>query len=172
MSNEVSAGRRIYDELQNDPSYTLTKARAAYREAFGVPHNHKSIDEQYINLVKHHFGFVRTFTRVLPKVALPVRIALAFYLRELGDRKSKKSFAMRIAEEIQMEEAQRLKKEYMTTRRPRLNAYDAEVEAAEQVNRTFLLQGKRRGILSVNKILDLFRHPGRIGSRVGRGKRR
>src|SRR5262249_8263129 len=129
MSAGVRMVRAIYELLQIDPSFTLTKARAKYREAFGIRHDDESIDKEYMWCVARHLGSPRMFSWCAPDVAIPLRIALAMLLRESSVRKKRKGLKsqktplmLRLGEIAQMEEAQRLKSEIMkrsVTRRGR-----------------------------------------------------
>jgi hypothetical protein len=170
MSDETLAARDIYERFQIDPSFTLSRARVAYREAFGVSHEHKSIDEQYLELVAGHFGYARLFTWCAPDVAIPLRIALAFFLREMSGRKSKDSSALWFGKRTQMKEALELKAKYM--KEEHLSADDAELKAANEIYRTYIWRGQRRSLLTVNQMIEGFSHPARYGIRSVRRRSR
>lgn len=96
MSEEEQAARELYKKTQD--GMTLTKARAAYRAAFGVGVNDPSINAEWGPLLARHCGgFIRTAsgsTRAFPyeegpNVAVPLRIALAHYLRPGGSQQRK-----------------------------------------------------------------------------------
>jgi hypothetical protein len=161
MSEDVLKVRDIYERWRTDPSFTLAKARAKYLELFGISHNHKRINDEYISQVLTQFGYARLFSWTGPDVAIPVKIALALFLRELGGRKRKTATFGEIA---QMEEARRLKaelKKKSTMKKSR--AYDAEVAAAEVVSRGFMWRGRKRRFLTKTQILERFKNPGRYG---------
>jgi hypothetical protein len=168
LSDDVLKARDIYKSLEEDPSFNLTKAHAKYLELFGVSHADESIDEEYIALVRQHFGYSRMFSRTNAEVALPLRIALAFYLRRRRGRKHKTSVMVRHAKIAQMEEAQRLKTKYM--KEMHLSAARAELRAAEELLQTFEWRGERHSFMTVDQMLDAFRHPNRL--RSGRRPRR
>lgn len=161
MSNEVLAARRIYERLQSDPSFTVTRARAAYREAFGVSPDDPSIDMKYAERIVGHLGYARLYSWCAADVAIPLPIALAYFLREISGRKSKTSPALRHGEIAQMEEAKQLKAKLMDELDKK--AGDAEEDAAEISFDTFEWRGQRRSLLTKKQILERFRHPTRYG---------
>src|SRR6266498_4112408 len=117
MSDELLAARRIYNALMTDRSFTLAKARIAYRKAFGISYDDKQIGAAYRDLVNRHFGSARLLTWSPEDIPVPARIALALYLREDMGRKQGKqkgSAAVSLEDKFLMEEAQRLKKHYRT----------------------------------------------------------
>jgi len=57
ISDDVLKARDIYKSLEEDPSFNLEKAQNKYREVFGISHDQGSLDEEYIALVRKHFGY-------------------------------------------------------------------------------------------------------------------
>jgi hypothetical protein len=167
MSDDVLKAREIYKSLEEDPSFTLEKAKDKYQEAFGIPHDHGSLDDEYMALVRKHFGQARPYTQPDAEVHLPVRLALAFFLRELHGRKRKTSLTLWLGKVTQMDEAQALKTRYMNEQQ--LSAEEAEVRAAEELHRTFEWRGQRRSLMTVTEMLEWFGHPGRYGWHGRRG---
>jgi hypothetical protein len=170
MSDEVLKARDIYKSLEEDRSFTLRNAHAKYREAFGISHDHGGLDQEYIALVRKHFGYPRLFTRTDADVSIPVRLALAFFLRESHGRKRKMSLTVLAGKTAQMEEARQLKARYMSEEH--LSAEDAEVKAAEELQQTFEWRGRRGSLMTVDEMLEWFSHPGRYGLPSTRAPRR
>jgi hypothetical protein len=170
MSDEILKARNIYKSLEEDPSFSLKKAKDKYREVFGISHDHGSLDKEYIALVRKHFGYPRLFTRTNADLSIPVRLALAFFLRELHRRKHKTSLTVLRAKTAQMEEAQRLKPKYMAEEH--LSAEDAESEAIEELQQTFEWRGRRRSFMNESEMREWFRHPRRYGLPSTRDRRR
>ena len=170
MSDDVLKAREIYESLEEDPSFSLEKAQDKYRKVFGISHDHGSLDGEYIALVRKHFGYPRPFTRIDADVSIPVRLALAFFLRESHGRKRKISWTVKSAKKAQMEEAQRLKTKYMAEQH--LSAEKAEEKAAEELQQTFEWRGQKRSFMTVNEMLEWFSHPRRYGFPGARKPRR
>jgi hypothetical protein len=167
MGDDVLKAREIYKSLEEDPSFTLKKAKDKYREVFGISPDHGNLDREYVALVRNHFGHFRPYTRPDAEIRIPVRLALAFFLRELHGRKRKTSLTLWLGKITQMDKAQALKTRYMNEQQ--LSAEEAEVKAAEELHRTFEWRGERRSLMTVPEMLEWFSHPGRYGWHGRRG---
>jgi hypothetical protein len=165
MSDRLLAARTIYDRLQKELFFTVSKARRAFQEAFEVPPDHPSIDQRYLEIVENHFGYTsagRLRSWCAEDVSVPADIAIAFYLREIPGRKSKTPRVLRMAQKAQMEEFQQLTDDIQRKTKD-CSAEDAQYKAARIIHRTFEWRGERRSFLSIKQMLDWTKHPTRYG---------
>ena len=155
-SAEEQPARELYDKLQD--GMTLTKARAAYRDAFGVGVNDRSIDAEFGQLLARHCGgFIQTsYSGSLrqpipyergPNLAVPLRIALAYYLRPGGSQQRKGQRGRPPEREWKewkdMQDFNALKAKH---RAAGMSTRDADYEAAEEI--------EKRGRMTVEQILS------------------
>jgi len=162
----VLAARRIFDRLLRDQTFTLTKARAAYREEFGISPKDKSIAREFTRVVEKHFiypAIARMKNWSSPEIAIPVRIAVALFLGEHSGRKKgrQRPYLQGLGRWHQMKKVVRLKEKYMMEQRMR--AEDASRKAAEEVHRTFAFRGRRQSYFTVPQIIECLRQPLRYG---------
>jgi hypothetical protein len=162
MRADALAAGAIFERLQTEPKFRLTAARKEYRNAFGISHKHRRIDQEYMEIIGSHFGLYRSLSTPRPNVAIPIRIALAFFLREMKGRKNKTPLALQQAKKAQIEEFLRVRAEIMAAN-PDYSTSRAEQQAAEQVEQTFEWRGARRSFLTAEQTLEIHKHRARYG---------